>query len=212
MFFNNISSPEQLSALCSSELLLDNCDWIKKFKQLTFFCLNTQDVWLRLCPLWDRSGNVRLPTEKCLSVACHWAYYHIQPCQQLEDTSWMHIHSVPPNTYYNKAYLHILRHDLRWFNHKVKLQVKVYIRLNTKAPECFYESVPQKIQYSLINLILWGCLSSRSTLWEAEAQSALLIDSLVTALLRLHSYVSLAIHNCLSYLLSAAPFPSILPT
>ncbi len=48
-------------------------------------------------------------------------------------------------------------------------------------------SVPQNIQYSLINRILWGRLPSRSELWEAEAESALLIDSLVTAPVHLHS-------------------------
>lgn len=57
-----------------------------------------------------------------------------------------------------------------------------------------------------------GALVLESKLWEAEAQSAVLIDSLVTAPVHLYSYVSLAIHNCLSYLFSAAPFPSILPT
>ena len=62
-------------------------------------------------------------------------------------------------------------------------------------------SLPPKIQYSLINWILWRLLPSRSERWEREAQNALLIDSLVTAPVHPHFHVSLSIHICLPYLL-----------
>lgn len=98
----------------------------------------------------------------------------------------MHVHTH--KHLHINTYPRIRRDDELRFNHDVRDSFKWTLTSASRRRNVarFHMSIPQKIQYRVINRNLRGRLPSRSELWEAEAENALFIDSLVTATV-LHS-------------------------